>query len=173
MLEGIIAYIGIGSNLDDPARQCRKAIQMLAGHTGIALQRVSTFYKTEPVSDTDEDSLDLQSQPWFINAVAEIRTTLPPGELLEALQDIENQMGRRRDYKGAPRTIDLDLLLYGQEVIADEGLTVPHPRMHKRRFVLEPFCEIASYVIHPAFGVSMKGLKERLEDEKAVEKYRE
>jgi 2-amino-4-hydroxy-6-hydroxymethyldihydropteridine diphosphokinase len=173
MLEGIIAYIGIGSNLNDPVRQCCKAIQMLAGYTGIALQRVSTFYKTEPVNDSDELSRDPQNQPWFINAVAEIRTTLPPGKLLGALQDIENQMGRRRDYKGAPRTIDLDLLLYGQEVITDGGVTVPHPRMHKRRFVLEPLCEIASYIIHPAFGVSMKGLKERLEDEKAVEKYRE
>jgi 2-amino-4-hydroxy-6-hydroxymethyldihydropteridine diphosphokinase len=104
--------------------------------------------------------------------VAEIRTTLLPRDLLRVLQGIEKTMGRVRKYKGSPRIIDLDLLLYGQEIIREDDLIVPHPAMHKRRFVLEPLSEIASYLIHPAFGVSMRGLKERLDDQKIVEHYR-
>lgn len=174
MLEGILAYIGLGSNLNDPLLQCKASVQKLSGVPGITLERLSSFYKTEPVLD-DPDTVnhpeELKNQAWFINAVAEIRTTFTPRDLLNVLQDIEKSMGRIRTVAGAPRIIDLDLLLYGQEIISEAGLRVPHPEMQNRRFVLEPLCEIASYVIHPAFGVSMRGLKDRLKDSKIVEHY--
>lgn len=167
-MDGIIAYIGIGSNMEEPLRQCKESIQKLAVSRGVALERVSSFYKTEPVMDDENHCQALENQKWFVNAVAEVRTTLSPRGLLEVLQGIENRMGRSRTFKGAPRIIDLDLLLYDQEVISEGDLVVPHPRMHNRRFVLEPLCELASYVIHPAFGVSMRGLKERLDDKSIV-----
>ena len=172
MLEGTLAYVGVGSNLGDSLQNCRDALAQLSGIEGIVLERVSSFYKTEPVilpEDGHENADVLEKSSWFINAVAEIRTTLFPRDLLKVLQEIESRLGRVRTFKGAPRTIDLDLLLYGQEIIREEELIVPHPQMHRRRFVLEPFCEIASYVIHPVFGVSVRGLKERLNDQKVVE----
>lgn len=173
-MEGILAYIGIGSNLGDPLQQCKESIDKLSCVSGITLERVSSFYKTEPVIDNPiigDRFEELENQSWFINAVAEIRTTLLPGDLLRALQDIEKTMGRIRTFAGAPRIIDLDLLLYGQEIIREVDLIVPHQEMHQRRFVLEPLCEIASYMIHPVFGVSMRGLKDRLDDQKIVEFY--
>jgi 2-amino-4-hydroxy-6-hydroxymethyldihydropteridine diphosphokinase len=111
----------------------------------------------------------MENQNFFINAVAEIKTTLSARDLLQKLQNIEDDMGRKRVVKGGPRMIDLDLLFYGQNVIEDHDLTVPHPEIQKRRFVLEPLCEIASYFIHPSFGVSICGLKDRLSDNKIVE----
>ena len=174
MLEGTLAYIGIGANLKDPLAQCRKAIERLSVVSGIKMERVSSFYRTEPVipeSADREARQELENQDWFVNAAAEIRTVLSPRDLLKALQHIENSIGRVRTVRGGPRIIDLDLLLYGQEILEEEGLTVPHPEMHRRLFVLEPLCEIASYLIHPVFGVSMRGLKERLDDYKTVERY--
>ena len=90
---------------------------------------------------------------------------------MKALQLIENSTGRVRTVRGGPRIIDLDLLLYGQEIVREKELTVPHPEMHRRLFVLEPMCEIASYLIHPVFGVSMRGLKDRLNDQQTVLRY--
>jgi len=174
MLEGTLAYIGIGANLKDPLAQCRKAVERLSGVSGIKLERVSSFYRTEPVipeSADREARKELENQDWFVNAAAEIRTVLSPRDLLKALQHIENSIGRVRTIRGGPRIIDLDLLLYGQEILEEEGLTVPHPEMHRRLFVLEPLCEIASYLIHPVFGVSMRGLKDRLDNNKTVERY--
>jgi 2-amino-4-hydroxy-6-hydroxymethyldihydropteridine diphosphokinase len=173
MLEGTLAYIGIGANLQDPLAQCRQAVKRLSGVSGISLERVSSFYKTEPVipeSAGREHREELEKQDWYINAAAEIRTVLSPRDLLKELQRIENSMGRVRTLKGGPRIIDLDLLLYGQEILQEKGLTVPHPEMHRRLFVLEPLCEIASYLIHPAFGVSIRGLKDRLDNNKTVER---
>ena len=117
--------------------------------------------------------MDVEDQNDFINAVVEIKTTIEPHQLLDVLQRIENEMGRRRTLKRVPRIIDLDILFYGQNVIQDENLVIPHPEAHKRRFVLEPMSEIASYFIHPSFGVSIHGLKERLTDSKTVEKIKE
>lgn len=164
-MEGIVCFVGVGSNMDNPARQCLKAIHHLSLIGGVSFLRRASLYRTEPVGFLDQD--------WFINTVAEIRTVLTPQNLLRELRGIENSMGRVRKDKGEPRRIDLDILLYGQEVINDGELVIPHSELHKRRFVLVPLCEIASYVIHPAFGVSMRGLMDRLEDEKAVHVYRE
>lgn len=170
-MDGIVAYIGIGSNMGNSLQLCKKSVENLSRIDGVKLERVSSFYKTEPVMDSEEHRQSLTDQDWFINAVAEIRTILSPREVLKALQSIEQDMGRTREFKGAPRTIDLDLLLYDQEIIKEADLIIPHPQMHKRRFVLDPMCEIASYVIHPAYGVSMRGLKDRLDDQKVVKRF--
>lgn len=158
---GIIAFVGIGSNQGDPFARCREAVAYAAAVDGCKVLRRSSLYRTEPVGYTNQD--------WFANAVLEIRTTLPARLLMQELQAIENRMGRKETVKWGPRVIDIDLLLFGQEIIQDDNLTVPHPELHKRRFVLEPLHEIAPYVIHPAFGVSMAGLMERLEDASIVE----
>ncbi len=156
----VISYIAIGSNTGDPVRNCLEALDRIRDCERISVLRRSSLYRTEPVGRRD--------QPWFINAVVEIRTTLDARALLGVLQSIEERMGRVRVEKGGPRVIDLDLLLYGEQVIRDPSLCVPHPEMHKRRFVLVPINEIASFVVHPLYGISMKGLLERLGDESAV-----
>jgi 2-amino-4-hydroxy-6-hydroxymethyldihydropteridine diphosphokinase len=163
MMDGVICFVGLGSNMDDPAGHCLKAMHLISEADGVNLLRSSSLYRTEPVGCVEQD--------WFVNAVAEIRTELTAHKLLKVLQDIENNMGRVRKEKWEPRIIDLDILLYGQEVIGDGNLAIPHPEFHRRRFVLVPLCEIASYVIHPAFGVSIRGLMDRLNDEGIVEKY--
>ena len=160
-LSGTICYIGIGSNLEKPVARCREATEYLSAIKGCRVLRHSSYYRTEPVGFLNQD--------WFINAVIEMRTTLPAALLMEELQKIESQMGRTRTVKWGPRIIDLDLLLYGQAVIQSEVLKIPHPELHKRRFVLAPLCEIAPYVIHPAFGVSISGLMKRLQDKSHVE----
>jgi 2-amino-4-hydroxy-6-hydroxymethyldihydropteridine diphosphokinase len=160
-LREIVCYIGIGSNLGDPLQNCEDAMLNLSRINEIQLTGESSFYNAEPVG--------IENQDWFVNAVVEIKTTLAARDLLHVLQSIEIAMGRKRETKGGPRIIDLDLLFYGHNVIDEEGLTVPHPEVHKRRFVLEPLGEIASYFIHPAFGVSVRGLKDRLSDKKVVQ----
>ncbi len=161
-MSSVVCHIGIGSNLGDALQNCKDAIESISRLSSVTLIQPSSFYKTEPVGDI--------KQEYFINAVVEIKTTLAARELLVSLQMIEKQMGRQRDVKGGPRIIDLDMIFYGQEIIREKGLTVPHPEMHKRRFVLEPLNEIASYFIHPVFGVSVRGLKERLDGTKSVER---
>lgn len=156
-LRGVIAYIGVGSNLEEPLRQCRLALQNISALNDTRLLRASSFYRTEPVG--------VREQAAFVNAVAEIRTELSPGTLLGALKAIEHQMGRRETLRWGPRIIDLDILLYGLDIVQEEDLIIPHPEFHKRRFVLAPLCEISSYVIHPAFGISMQGLLIRLDDD--------
>jgi 2-amino-4-hydroxy-6-hydroxymethyldihydropteridine diphosphokinase len=164
-LNGIICYIGIGSNLGNALKNCQHAIKSISRAKEIEITKVSSFYKTEPIG--------IENQNLFINAVVEIKTTLSAHNLFQNLQNIEKDMGRKREVKGGPRIIDLDLLFYGQEVIQDADLIVPHPEIQKRRFVLEPLCEIASYFIHPAFGVSIRGLKDLLSDNKMVEMIKE
>jgi 2-amino-4-hydroxy-6-hydroxymethyldihydropteridine diphosphokinase len=158
---GIICYVGLGANMGQPEAQCVEATQKMHATAGIHVVRPSSLYRSEPVGD--------QQQDWFVNAVVQIRTVLQPGELLQALLAIEREMGRQRDAPWGPRIIDLDLLLYGQEVIQGPDMVIPHPAFHKRRFVLVPLHEIAPYVIHPAFGVSVRGLMDRLEDDHKVE----
>jgi 2-amino-4-hydroxy-6-hydroxymethyldihydropteridine diphosphokinase len=162
-VRGVIAFIGIGSNRGNPVHACREAIRRLAEIPEVRLLGCSSLYRTEPFGPQD--------QPWFINAVAEIRTSLAPRRLFETVKEIERQMGRTEGPKWGPRLIDLDLLLYGQEVVSEGDLKIPHPEMHRRRFVLAPLCELASYAVHPAFGVSIRGLMDRLTDHGRVELY--
>jgi 2-amino-4-hydroxy-6-hydroxymethyldihydropteridine diphosphokinase len=164
-LNSIVCYIGIGSNLGNTLQNCKYAIESISRINGINPTRTSSFYKTEPVG--------IEKQNYFINAVVEITTTLSARDLLQTLRKIERDMGRKREAKGGPRIIDLDLLFYGQDVIREAYLVVPHPEIHTRRFILEPLYEIASYFIHPVFGVSIRGLKDRLIDTKIVEMIKE
>ncbi len=156
-LSGAIAYIGIGANIGSPRAQCEEALRRINETKGIKVLRTSSFYRTEPIGVTD--------QGWFINAVCEVKTTVSPRRLLSRLKEIEGLMGRTEGPRWGPRLIDLDILLYGQIIIDEEGLKIPHPELHKRRFVLEPLCEIASYVIHPVYNISARGLLSRLSEE--------
>lgn len=162
-VRGVVAFIGIGANLGDPAAQCREALRRVGAAEGIHLLRCSSLYRTAPVGPV--------GQGWFINAVAEVRTALAPEKFFGVLKAIEKQMGRTAGPRWGPRLIDLDILLYGQEVVDREELKIPHPEMHRRRFVLEPLCELASYTIHPGFGVSARGLLDRLADTGEVALY--
>jgi 2-amino-4-hydroxy-6-hydroxymethyldihydropteridine diphosphokinase len=162
-IRGIVAFVGIGANLANPAAQCAEAVRRIGTIPGVRMLRCSSLYRTAPIGPMD--------QGWFINAVAEVRTDLSPLKFLEALKGIEGQMGRTEGPRWGPRVIDLDILLYGQEVVDQAGLKIPHPEMHRRRFVLAPLCELASYAVHPAFGVSARGLLDRLTDPGHVELY--
>lgn len=130
----LLAYIGLGANLGDPADAVQTAIEALGRLPASRVEAVSALYRSAPI---DADG------PEFINAVAAMHTTLTAYELLAQLQAIEAEFGRARPYPNAPRTLDLDLLLYGDREIASDDLTVPHPRMHERAFVLKPLAELA------------------------------
>ena len=133
------AYVGLGSNLGDRERSIRRAAEL------IGALRLSTIRETEPWG--------IEDQPLFLNAVAEVETDLPPRRLLDRLLEVERTLGRMRDgARFGPRTIDLDLLLYGSEMVAEPGLTVPHPRLHERRFVLEPLAELEPGLVVPGRG---------------------
>lgn len=161
-LRGLISFIGIGSNMSDPTSRCREAIERIASSKDIRFVQQSSLYRSEPVG--------FESQEWFANAVVEIRTILPPKQLLDTMKLIEKEMGRVESIRWGPRVIDLDILLYSQDIIKEETLVIPHPELHRRRFVIVPLCEIAPYLIHPAFGISIRGLLDRLEDTHIVEK---
>lgn len=139
-----IAHIGLGANLADPEKQVRAALDELAATQGIVLERKSSLYRTAPIG--------YDNQPDFINAVARVRTTLEPQALLDALLDIERTHGRVREFLNAPRTLDLDVLLYEDRVINTDTLNVPHPRAHLRAFVLLPLLEVSPDVIIPGIG---------------------
>ncbi len=136
--------IGIGGNLGDPVTSCRKAIEMLREHPAITVLRCSSLYRTEPVGKTD--------QGWFVNGVLLCETTLDPEQLLLALQEMEHGCGRVRRERWGPRTLDLDILSFGELVLDEEGLTLPHPRLHQRKFVLVPLLEILPEWRHPRLG---------------------
>jgi 2-amino-4-hydroxy-6-hydroxymethyldihydropteridine diphosphokinase len=140
------AFVGIGSNLGDPERQIAAAVDQLAAEEGLELVSVSELRETEPVGYLD--------QPNFLNGVAQLETELPAGELLGRLLEIESRLGRVRGEgpRFGPRTIDLDLLVYGDSVIDEPGLTVPHPRLAERRFALEPLAELAPRLEIPGLG---------------------
>jgi 2-amino-4-hydroxy-6-hydroxymethyldihydropteridine diphosphokinase len=138
------AFVGLGANLGDREGTVRRAVELLAARGGVEIVAVSALHETEPVGYTD--------QPSFLNGAAEIETTLRPRELLDALLDVERDLGRERGERWGPRTIDLDLLLYGTELIDEAGLTVPHPRLHERRFALEPLAELDADLDVPGRG---------------------
>ena len=140
----ITAFIALGSNLGDPAGQIRSALSALDKLPDTRLLRQSSFYRNPP-----EGGLD---QPAFVNAVVEIETRIGPRALLIRLLEIERAHGRVRDYPNAPRTLDLDIALYGDSVIQEPGLTIPHPRMMERVFVLVPLAEIAPDTVVPGKG---------------------
>jgi 2-amino-4-hydroxy-6-hydroxymethyldihydropteridine diphosphokinase len=140
----MLTYIGIGSNQGDPLENCRRAIEGIVSEGTNRLVRCSSFYRTEPVGKKDQN--------WFVNAVALVETSLGPREMLESLLSLEKEIGRVRGERWGPRVIDLDILFYGEKVIDEEDLQVPHPRLHERRFVLIPLAEIAPDLKHPCLG---------------------
>ncbi|MDD3677166.1 MAG: 2-amino-4-hydroxy-6-hydroxymethyldihydropteridine diphosphokinase [Thauera propionica] len=144
MTPRVCAFIAFGANLGDPAAAFALALQRLGDLPDSRVLARSSLYRTAPVG--------VEGQPDYINAVIELSTALPARHLLEALLAIEHEGGRTRDFHMAPRTMDLDLLLYGDAVIDEHGLQVPHPRMHLRAFTLVPLAEIAPEVIIPGRG---------------------
>lgn len=143
-MTGVTAYVALGANLGDPVAQVTAGLAALAVLPQTRLLAQSSLYRTAPVG--------YAGQPDFINAVAAVETTLSPRELLAALLAIEQRHGRVRDFSNAPRTLDLDVLLYGDLQLHEDGLTIPHPRLHERAFVLVPLAEIA-----PDCGVPARG----------------
>jgi 2-amino-4-hydroxy-6-hydroxymethyldihydropteridine diphosphokinase len=137
------AFVGLGANLGDARATLETALQEIARIPGSRITARSSLYRSAPLD---------ASGPEFINAVVELETTLAPPELLDALRAIEQAHGRERPFRNAPRTLDLDLLLYGEQVIATDALIVPHPRLHERAFVLVPLAQIAPEVTIPGRG---------------------
>ncbi len=154
-LKPVVAYIGLGANLGDPARQVREAVSRLGELPEVEVLKTSRLYRTPPVGPP--------GQPWYINAVVQVKTRLTPEELMRRLLLIERQMGRERGERWGPRVIDLDLLLYDGEVLAGPELTVPHPEMHRRAFVLVPLAEIAPQAWHPVLSRTARELVAELE----------
>jgi 2-amino-4-hydroxy-6-hydroxymethyldihydropteridine diphosphokinase len=145
------AYIALGANLGDREQNLRAALARLEETPGVRVAKVSAF-REYPAVGGPPDS------PPFLNGVAEVESALTPHALLGRLLDIERELGRERREKWGPRTIDLDLLLYGDQIIRTEHLTVPHPRLHERRFVLEPLAEIAPEAVHPIVNATITSL---------------
>ena len=140
----IDAYVALGSNLGNPAANVRAGVEALAMLRDTRLAAISSLYVNPPVGYAD--------QPDFVNAVAKIETGLAPRALLDALLAIERRFGRVREFPNAPRTLDLDIVMYGSDTIVEPGLTIPHPRMHERAFVVVPLAEIAPDLVVPGRG---------------------
>jgi 2-amino-4-hydroxy-6-hydroxymethyldihydropteridine diphosphokinase len=155
-----IAYLSLGSNIGDRAAQLQDALTRLSAAGRVVA--VSSFYETEPVEFTQ--------QPWFLNCAVALETAKTPQQLMAAILVIEVQMGRRRAQNKGPRSIDIDILLFADTIMDSTELTIPHPAMHQRRFVLEPLAEIAPEVQHPVLKKTIRELRDALPAGQAVRK---
>lgn len=162
MMNGERVFVGLGSNMGDKAGYIYRALNMLGDSPGVEIQALAPFYRTEPVGYTEQD--------WFLNTVAEIRTSLGPRELLAEMLEIEDRLGRKRTIRWGPRVVDLDLLLYGRQVISEPGLEVPHPRMCERAFVMVPLADLAPHLVLPG-GKRAAELAEVLKGEQEIERW--
>jgi len=153
-LKPVVAYIGLGANVGEPRRQLEEALDRLAAAEEVEVVKVSSFYLNPPLGPPD--------QPWYLNAVAQVRTRLAPEELLRVLHRVEQDLGRVRLERWGPRIIDLDLLLYNGVILSGPDLNLPHPEMHRRAFVLAPLAEIAPQAWHPVFNKSAAELLDEL-----------
>jgi 2-amino-4-hydroxy-6-hydroxymethyldihydropteridine diphosphokinase len=143
-----VVYLGLGSNIGDKEKNIKQAVTLLK-KIGM-IKNFSSLYETEPVGYRDQD--------WFLNGVIEIDTPLKPVDLLFNLQSIEQEMGRKNDMKNGPRIIDIDILFYDDLVMSDKGITIPHPRLHERLFVLQPMMDVNPDLIHPKFQKTIEML---------------
>ena len=155
------AFLGLGSNIGDREKNLKTSLSLIEG-AELRIRKTSSLYHTEPVGEV--------SEPWFMNAVVEVETTLSPEELLRRCQRIEEKMGRQRLIPQGPRVIDLDILIYDQLTLDAPGLTIPHPRMHGRRFVLIPLMEIAPGAVHPRLKKRMRELLDDIPDTLSVKR---
>lgn len=157
------AYVSLGSNLGDRAGNLLLGVRGMF-HAGLPVTCLSSIYETAPVDVTD--------QPKFLNMVAELRITVfSPEQILARLLRVEYALGRRREIERGPRNIDLDLLLYSDEQRDTEFLVIPHPRMHLRRFILEPLAELAPQLIHPTFGMTIRQLLDGVDHNSEVKRW--
>ena len=156
-------YLGLGSNLGDRKQNLARALELLSQH--LKIEQVSSIYETEPVG--------YEQQPLFLNAVCRISTELNPEKLLRLAKKIEAKLGRAPSFPNAPRPIDIDILLYGDEVFSDKELTIPHPRLAERAFVLMPLAEIAPDLVHPKNEKTIKELLDDLGNMTGVRKWAE
>ncbi len=163
---GHVAYISVGSNLGHKLENCRAGVAALSDSVSVRLIDQSPIYRTEPVDFLDQD--------WFVNYVVKIETALDPLDLLNSIHSIEHAAGRMRDsIRFGPRVLDLDIILFDDLVLDDSTLTIPHPRMHKRRFVLKPICDIDPEVRHPVLQQTMRSLLANLnDDEQRIVEYK-
>jgi 2-amino-4-hydroxy-6-hydroxymethyldihydropteridine diphosphokinase len=153
-------YLSLGSNLGDRLRYLRRAIEKIGESDSVVIRKISPVYETDPVGNSDQSR--------FLNLVILIKTTLKPLRLLDYLLDIEEKLGRERKEKWGPRTIDLDILLYDELIINSDRLTLPHPRMHQRRFVLVPLAQINPNLFHPLLKKSIEELLRLCPDQSEV-----
>lgn len=164
-LDNTTTYIGIGSNLGDKIFNCRYAIDKINQLSGCHVTACSALFKTEPEGITGQD--------WYVNCVSQMISTLNPFKLIKALLSIEYAMGRRRKKQWEARIIDLDILLFGQQVIQSSDLIIPHPLLHKRRFVLEPLVQLVPDLVHPVLKVPISRLLHELPKGPSVEVVKE
>lgn len=157
-------FIGFGSNVGDRVDFCDRAVTLLSLLPHSRLTGVSLLYETEPVRDATDPG-----DGWFLNGVVQIETDITPRSLLATLQEIERSLGRDEDNRSGPRTIDLDILFYGERVIKEPGMTIPHPRLHNRRFALTPLNELDPLWVHPVLKQSVARLLEHVKDHAHVQ----
>lgn len=157
-------FIGFGSNVGDRVDFCDRAVTLLSLLPHSRLQGVSLLYETEPVRDETDPG-----DGWFLNGVVQIETDITPQSLLAILQEIERSLGRNEENRSGPRTIDLDILFYGERIIHEPGLTIPHPRLHSRRFVLMPLNELDPLWVHPVLKQSVARLLEQAQGQAHVQ----
>lgn len=161
-MSAVTAYIALGSNLGNRGANINAAIAKLRATPSIEITKTSSFLKNPAVGGPPDS-------PPFLNAAAEIRTTLGARALLHRLLEIEQEMGRQRRQKWEPRIIDLDIILFSDKILSSDDLVIPHPLMHERRFVLEPLAEIAPQAVHPALQMTVAGLLQEIQNPKSKE----